>query len=149
MEPIMLGYIGMAILFTLAAMGSAFGTTIAGSAAVGAMKKNPAAFGNYLMLSGLPASQGLYGFACFFMIKNFLAEGISLLQASAILGLGLLVGVVNLISAIRQGQLCANGIAAVGNGHKVGTNTLILAAFPELYAILTVAITYMVTGLMR
>ncbi len=148
MEPILLGYIGMAILFTLAALGSCFGTTIAGAAAVGAMKKNPSAFGNYLMLSGLPASQGLYGFACFFMIKDFLTADITLLQASAILGLGLLVGVVNLLSSIRQGQLCAHGIAAVGNGHKVGTNTLILAAFPELYAILTVAITFMVVALM-
>ncbi len=148
METITLGYIGMAILFTLAALGSCFGTTIAGNAAVGAMKKNPGAFGNYLILSGLPASQGLYGFACFFMIKNYLTVDISLLQASAILGLGIIVGVVCLLSAIRQGQLCANGIAAVGNGHDVGTNTLILAAFPELYAILTVAITFLVTAIM-
>ena len=38
---------------------------------------------------------------------------------------------------------------AVGNGHDVGTKTLILAAFPELYGILTVAITFLVTGLMK
>lgn len=148
MEPIMLGYLGMAIMFTLAGVGSCYGTTIAGAAAVGAMKKNPNAFGNYIILSGLPASQGLYGFASFFMIMNFLTASITELQAAAIFGLGILVGVVNLLSAIRQGQLCANGIAAVGNGHDVGTKTLILAAFPELYGILTVAITYLVTGLM-
>ena len=41
MEPITLGYLGMAIMFTLAAVGSCYGTTIAGNAAVGAMKKNP------------------------------------------------------------------------------------------------------------
>ena len=40
MEPITLGYLGMAIMFTLAAVGSCYGTTIAGNAAVGAMKKN-------------------------------------------------------------------------------------------------------------
>ena len=57
MEPITLGYLGMAIMFTLAAVGSCYGTTIAGNAAVGAMKKNPNAFGNYIILSGLPASQ--------------------------------------------------------------------------------------------
>jgi len=60
-----------------------------------------------------------------------------------------LVGLVNFFSSYRQGQLCANGIAAVGNGHDVGTKTLILAAFPELYGILTVAITFLVTGLMK
>ena len=72
MEPITLGYLGMAIMFTLAAVGSCYGTTIAGNAAVGAMKKNPNAFGNYIILSGLPASQGLYGFASLFLIMNYL-----------------------------------------------------------------------------
>ena len=132
MEPIMLGYLGMALMFTLAGIGSCYGTTIAGKAAVGAMKKNPNAFGNYVVLSGLPASQGLYGFACVFLVLNYLTDSISLMQGAAIFALGLLVGTVNLLSSIRQGQLCANGIAAVGNGHNVGTKTLILAAFPEL-----------------
>lgn len=54
MEPITLGYLGMAIMFTLAAVGSCYGTTIAGNAAVGAMKKNPNAFGNYIILSVCP-----------------------------------------------------------------------------------------------
>lgn len=35
------------------------------------MKKNPNAFGNYIILSGLPASQGLYGFASLFLIMNY------------------------------------------------------------------------------
>ena len=133
MEPITLGYLGMAIMFTLAAVGSCYGTTIAGNAAVGAMKKNPNAFGNYIILSGLPASQGLYGFASLFLIMNYLTDSVTMLQAAAIFGLGILVGLVNFFSSYRQGQLCANGIAAVGNGHDVGTKTLILAAFPELY----------------
>lgn len=148
MEPIMLGYLGMALMFTLAGIGSCYGTTIAGKAAVGAMKKNPNAFGNYVVLSGLPASQGLYGFASVFLVLNYLTDSISLMQGAAIFALGLLVGTVNLLSSIRQGQLCANGIAAVGNGHNVGTKTLILAAFPELYGILTVAITFLVVGLL-
>lgn len=149
MEPITLGYLGMAIMFTLAAVGSCYGTTIAGNAAVGAMKKNPNAFGNYIILSGLPASQGLYGFASLFLIMNYLTDSVTMLQAAAIFGLGILVGLVNFFSSYRQGRLCANGIAAVGNGHDVGTKTLILAAFPELYGILTVAITFLVTGLMK
>ena len=145
MEPITLGYLGMAIMFTLAAVGSCYGTTIAGNAAVGAMKTNPNAF----ILSVLPASQGLYGFASLFLIMNYLTDSVTMLQAAAIFGLGILVGLVNFFSSYRQGQLCANGIAAVGNGHDVGTKTLILAAFPELYGILTVAITFLVTGLMK
>ena len=48
--------------------------------------------------------------------------------------------------AIYQGKVCANGIAAIGNGHDVMGKTLILAAFPELYAILTVAATFLIAS---
>ena len=51
-------------------------------------------------------------------------------------GVGLSVGVACMISGIRQGQVCANGIIGVSQGHDVVTNTLIYAALPEFYAIL-------------
>jgi V/A-type H+-transporting ATPase subunit K len=41
-----------------------------------------------------------------------------------------------MLSAIRQGQVCANGIVGISQGHDVFTNTLIYAALPEFYAIL-------------
>ena len=49
---------------------------------------------------------------------------------------GIAVGLVCLFSAIRQGQVCANGIVGISQGHNVFTNTLIYAALPEFYAIL-------------
>ena len=67
-------------------------------------------------------------------------------QAVSILGGGIILGVVGLFSAIRQGQTAANGIAAIGNGHPVFGNTLILCAFPELYAILGVASVFLISG---
>ena len=48
-------------------------------------------------------------------------------QAAAVLGSCIALGLVALFSAIRQGQVCANGIAAIGQGHNVFGNTLILA----------------------
>ena len=144
MTPIVLAYIGVALMVGLAGIGSAFGTTIAGNAAVGAMKKNSGAFGQYMILSALPGSQGLYGFVAYFMVRNFLVVDITLIQGAAILGAGLIMGFVGLFSSIRQGQVCANGVAAIGNGHNVMGNTLILAAFAELYAILGVAIVYII-----
>ena len=128
----------------LAGIASAIGTAIAGQASVGAMKKNGGAFGSYLILSALPGSQGLYGFVCFFMVQSFL-KAPTMLQGAAILGAGLLVGIVNLAASVYQSKVCANGITAIGNGHDVMGKTLILAAFPELYAILTVASTYLIS----
>lgn len=100
------------------------------------MKKNEEAFGSYLTLSALPGSQGLYGFIGYFMLAPLLTPETSWLQAAAVFGAGLALGVVGLLSAIRQGQVCANGIAGIGAGYDVFGKSLILAVFPELYAIL-------------
>ena len=146
---LILAYIGVALMVGLAGIASAVGTAICGQAAVGAMKKNGGAFGSYMVLSALPGSQGLYGFVCFFMVNNIyslLTDDITMLQGAAIFGIGILVGIVNLAASIFQGKVCANGIAAIGNGHNVMGKTLILAAFPELYAILTVAATFMIAS---
>ncbi len=146
MEPILVAYVGVAIMLFLTGIGSAYGVTIAGNAAIGAMKKNIGAFGNYMTLSAMPGSQGIYGFLGFFLFRPYLVDEISLFQAVAILGGGITLGVVGLFSAIRQGQTAANGIAAIGNGHPVFGNTLILCAFPELYAILGVAAVFLIGG---
>ena len=118
---IILGYLGVALMVGLSGVASCIGTSIAGMASVGAMKKNGGAFGSYMILSAIPGSQGLYG-------------------------AGLLTGLVCLASSYFQSKVCANGIAAIGNGHDVMGKTLILAAFPELYAILTVAAVFLIAG---
>ena len=67
MEPILLAYLGVALMVALSGIGSAYGVTICGNAAVGALKKNPTASGQYIGLSALPSSQGLYGFVGYFL----------------------------------------------------------------------------------
>ena len=143
---LVLAYIGIALMIGLCGIGSAMGVTYGGNATVGAMKKNDEAFGNYLVLSPLPGTQGLYGFLGFFLLQGVLTPEISMNQAMAVFCCGIFLGVVGLISALRQGQLCANGITAIGNGHDVFGKTLILAVFPELYAIIAVAATFMISS---
>lgn len=140
-------YIGIAAMLALSGIGSAYGVSIAGSAAIGALKKNDGAFGNFLVLTALPGTQGLYGFAGYFMFQSIfsvLTPDISMFQAAAVLAGGLALGFVGLFSSIRQGKVCANGIAAIGQGHNVFTNTLILAVFPELYAIVSLAAVFLI-----
>lgn len=141
---IILGYVGIALMVGLSGLASCIGTSIAGQAAVGAMKKNGNAFGSYMILAAIPGSQGLYGFVGFYLLLSLITPEITLLQGAAIFGAGLLTGVVCLGSSYYQSRVCANGIAAIGNGHDVMGKTLILAAFPELYAILTVAAIFMI-----
>ncbi len=127
-----LGYLGLGLMLGLAGVGSSIGTTIAGNAAEGALKKNPEKSSSYMILSALPATQGLYGFVAFLMWvgRDFATQG------PLMFGVGISVGLVCLMSAIRQGQVCANGIIGISQGHDVQTNTMIYAALPEFYAIL-------------
>lgn len=145
MEPILLAYLGVALMLALSGIGSSYGVTIAGNTAVGAMKKVPSAFGNYLILSAMSGTQGLYGFVGYFIVKPFLVESITYFQAAAIFGAGLALGLVAMFSAIRQGEVCGNGIAAIGNGYPVFVQTLILCVFTELYAILGVAAVFVIS----
>ena len=134
MLSVILGYVGLGLMLCLAGIGSSIGTTIAGNAAEGALKKNPEKSSSYMILSAMPATQGLYGFVAFLLWPKDIAA----MTESGFLyfAVGLAAGVVFLFSAIRQGQVCANGIIGISQGHDVQTNTLIYAALPEFYAIL-------------
>ena len=137
MEPIILAYIGAALMVTLPGIGSAIGFAMCGNATIGAIKKNPSGFGNCLILSAVPSSNGLYGFLGFYLVLGSLVPGIGWLPAAAIFAGGLILGLVAMICCIKQADICANGIAAIGSGQSVLGNTLILAAFPEFFAILS------------
>ena len=141
---IFLVYLGIALCVALSGIGSAYGVTVCGNAAVGAFKKNPNASGSYMGLSALPSSQGLYGFVGFFMLQGHATATVDMVTACAVFGVGLACGLVCLFSAIRQAKVCANGISAIGAGHNAFGTTMVLAVFPELYAILALVATFMV-----
>ena len=143
MSTVILGYIGLAFMFGLAALGSILGTTTAGNAAEGALKKNPEKSTGYLILSAMPATQGLYGFVAFLVWRPKVAEA-TMDNGLLYFALGLACGIAFLYSAIRQGQVCANGIIGLSQGHDVQTPTMIYAALPEFYAILAFAATFFV-----
>ncbi|MBO4397792.1 MAG: ATPase [Bacteroidaceae bacterium] len=147
MSSILLAYIGIALAVALSGIGSAYGVTICGNAAIGAFKKNPSASGSYIGLAALPSSQGLYGFVGFFILNPLVTSDINMGQASAILGAGLALGLVALFSAIRQAKVCANGISAIGGGHQAFGTTMVLAVFPELYAILSLLVLIIIAGI--
>ena len=105
-----------------------------------------------MLLSALPGTQGLYGFAGFFVVNNTLRGATNLIatltlwQGAAIFAAGLALGLVGLFSAIRQGQVCASGISGIGSGYDVFGRTMVLAVFPELYAIVAFAGTFIING---
>jgi len=142
-----LAYLGLGIMVFLSGTGSAIGVSIGGQAAVGAMKRREDAFGSYMLLSALSGTQGLYGFAGFFFINisGAISNEMTMLQGASILGAGIMLGGVALFSAIQQGKICAGGIHAIAGGHDVFGKTMVLAVFPELYAIIAFAAMFLIS----
>lgn len=148
---LILSGLGLGMMVGLAGVGSAIGCVIAGRTAIGAIKKKPETFGLNLVLQAVPGTQGLYGFVAFMIYSGLMQSQMqagewTLLKAAVLFGIGFAVGLVNLISAITQGQVCASGISAIGSGYNFFGNTLILAAFPEFYAILSLIASIILSG---
>jgi len=143
---LILAYVGVLIMTGFSFAISVLATTICGNTAIASMKKNPDGFGSYVALSALPSSQGLYGFVGYFMVQPLLVSTITTFQAWAIVILGVLMAFANFFSGYRQAQVCSHGIKETGEGHNVFTVTLVLAVFPELYAILALLVTILVAG---
>ncbi len=144
--PLFLAYFGMAVMLAMSCIGSTMGVTIGGNATVAGLKKNPDMFGSAMLLCVLPSTQGLYGFAGFFLMLNKLkemADVLTLNQSLAMCAAGLGLGIVGWYSAMRQANLVANGINEISNGQDVFGKTMILAVFPELYAILAFACAFL------
>ena len=134
--------LGAAFAAMFAGMGSAKGVGTVGKSAAGVITEDPGKFGRVLILEILPGTQGLYGFVAFLIWP----KGMEAMMDKGFLyfAVGLAAGVVFLFSAIRQGQVCANGIIGMSQGHDVQTNTMIYAALPEFYAILAFAASFMI-----
>ncbi len=141
--------IGLGLMIGLSGAGSAIGLVIGGTSAVGAIKKRPETFGINLVLSGLPSTQGLYGFVAYIIYSARVTPDITVFQGAIVLGAGVALGLAALVSAIQQGKVCAAGVSAIGNGHDVFGNSMILAAFPEFYAILALVATILMSNLLN
>jgi V/A-type H+-transporting ATPase subunit K len=139
-------YVGVLIMTGFSFAISVLACTNCGHTAIGSMKKNPEGFGSYVALCALPSSQGLYGFVGYFMVQPLLVSTITTFQTWAIILLGILVAFSNFYSGYRQQQICGNGIKEIGDGNDVFALTMVLAVFPELYAILALLVTILVAG---
>lgn len=147
-----LAMLGIGLMVGLSGAGSAIGVVITGSSVLGAIKKKPEIFGNALVLSTLPATQGLYGFVGYIMYSgslNQIGANLTLFQGAVVFGAGIAMGLACLISAIMQGRVVSNGIAAMGSGHNVFGSSFIVGAFPEFYAILSLVAAILMLGLLQ
>jgi V/A-type H+-transporting ATPase subunit K len=149
MLSVLLAYAGLAIMVGVACYGSVVGTTISGNATIGGLRKNPDIFGKSMILTALPSTHGLYGFAGFFLINTKMSALIvngtmPFEKAIAILAAGLTMGLVGYYASVRQSRVIANGITEMANGNDVFSKTMILAVYPELYSIIALIMSVLI-----
>jgi V/A-type H+-transporting ATPase subunit K len=149
MDMSILGIIGVGLMVGGGGAGSAIGLSISSSALLGLIKKEPDMLGVGLGLAMPPATQGLYGFVGFILYKNYIVPGLTPFQAAVILAAGAAMFFSCLFSAMYQGKVCADGIAATAQGKNVFGTTMMLAAFPEFYAILSLVAAIMMMTLLK
>jgi len=144
--PLILAMLGLAVMLTLPCVGSAIGVSMASNALIGGMKKNPDMFGKGLVLCAIPTTQGLYAFAAFFLFLLKLSgmTELTMMQGALTFAAGCAVGFAGYYSCLHQVKIACNGLVEMSNGRDVFGPTLILAVFPELYAILTFAASFLV-----
>ena len=121
----------------LAAMGSAMGTGIGGSAAIGAWKKcyqqdKPAPF-LLIALAGAPLSQTIYGMILMILIKGKMADNPA--AWPLYLTIGVLGGLGLMFSAWYQGKAAAGGCNAFGETNQGFANYLMVLGIVETTAI--------------
>ena len=149
MTGLTLGIIGLALTALLCGIGSGLGLKATATASAGVLAEDPKKFGKVIILTLLPATQGLYGFAIAFIgasalptIANLTSAGVldSASQAQIMAQgwnvlmacLPMMIG--GMVSAILQGKASAT-IIAVGKNSET-SKAFLFPAMIEFYALL-------------
>jgi V/A-type H+-transporting ATPase subunit K len=119
-----LAYGGAACSFGLAGIGSAWGIAIASHAAAGVMREKPELIAAILLM----VQTGLIGGSS---LKISFSNGLALLIV------GILNGLAQLVTAKYQGEASAAGISLVGRRPDAAGKAVLFPAFVETYAVLS------------
>lgn len=137
--------LGAILVLGLAAVGSGCGAGIAGMSAIGAWKKNfsqnkPASF-MLVVFTAAPLTQTVYGMIVMQQMLAIVNKGLYLW------GIGAFAGLAIGVSAYWQGKCAAVACDAMGETGKGFGNYLVVLGMTETVALLVMAFTLMLLGL--
>ena len=152
MTGVTIGIIGLALTALMCGIGSGLGLKATGKASAGVLAEDPSKFSKVIVLTLLPATQGLYGFAiaiigaimCLPTAAKLSSLGITA-SAAQITAQGwnifwaclpMMLG--GAVSAYLQGRTSASTIMAVGKRSEV-SKAFLFPAMIEFYALLGLA----------
>ena len=152
MTGVTIGIIGLALTALICGIGSGLGLKATGKASAGVLAEDPSKFSKVIVLTLLPATQGLYGFAIAIIgaimclptatalskagidpnAAQITAQGWNIFWACVPMMLG------GGVSAFLQGRTSASTIIAVGKRNEV-SKAFLFPAMIEFYALLGLA----------
>ena len=136
MDPRVLGLLGAGLVMGIAALGSAIGIGIAGSATIGAWKRcykaNKPAPMTLLTFAGAPLTQTFYGFILMQQMRNVVVTADN---GGFLLGIGIASGLAMALSAISQGKAGAAGADALSDTGKGFANYIAVVGICETVAL--------------
>ncbi len=153
-SPESLAVIGGAIALAGGLAGSAIGVGTAGSAGTATLSEEPGQLRNVILLASLPMTQTFYGLITLILILTTVLDRLGEMangtgMGFAVLGIGIIAALANAWSAAYQGAVCASGISLLPKTKgRILTNSLILAVFVELMAVLGLVFTIMALAML-
>lgn len=104
---IFLGWIGLFSTLALSTIGSIYGCTRAGQAAIGAMLETSSGYGRFIGLSAMPSTHSIFGIVMLMILKG---EGVTVARGPGLFSVGILAGITLMLCAIMQGECVASAI---------------------------------------
>lgn len=135
-----IAFIGIALCVFLCGLGSAIGLYKTGSASSAVLAEDGKKFGKVIVMTLLPATQGLYGFVIGIIASGSVTADMATSKGWAIFGATIVIAVMGLFSAIFQGKAAVAGIMAVGKNESISGKLMLFPAMIEFYAILAFVI---------
>lgn len=135
--------LGASFAALMCAVGSAYGTGIAGEAGAGLLCEEPGKFGKVMLLQVIPGTQGVYGLVVWFfavfrmgllstgVVDMTVAEGMRYFAACLPMALG------GGLSAIAQGRVAASSMSILAKKPDDWSKGMVLCITVEFYAILS------------
>ena len=144
MEPLIvtLGWAGIFAPLALSAIGSIIGCARAGQAACGAMLDTESGYGRFVGVAAMPSSQTIYGI----VVMLSLRREVTLATGPGLFGIGPLVGLALMISAVYQGYCCASAINASKSKPEVFGLSVAPAAIVEGFAVFAFVFALVLAG---
>lgn len=150
MNGLAIGIIGLALAAILPGIGSSIGLKSTGSASAGVIGEDPSKYSKIMILTLLPATQGLYGFVIAIMGMTYLPGAVesaeALAQGWAVFGACMPMAILGMISAIQQGKSAGATIMSVGKKPEIGGKAILFPAMVEFYALLGLVTSIMLLG---